>query len=54
MKNYGEGRVFVSSLGHNKEIFYHPEILKMWAEGFRFVLGEVDVDTSSVPKPAAK
>ena len=53
VKNYGEGRVFVSSLGHNREIFYHPEILKMWAEGFRFVLGEVDVDTSSVPKPAA-
>jgi type 1 glutamine amidotransferase len=54
LKKYGEGRVFVSSLGHNKEVFYNPEILKMWTEGFRFVLGEVDVETASIPKPAAK
>jgi uncharacterized protein len=51
LKEYGKGRVFVSSLGHNKEVFYNPEILKMWVEGFRFVLGEVDVPTASIPKP---
>ncbi|MDA7888344.1 ThuA domain-containing protein [Akkermansiaceae bacterium] len=54
LKKYGEGRVFVSSLGHNKEVFYNPEILKMWVEGFRFVLGEADFDTASVPKPEAE
>jgi hypothetical protein len=41
----------VSSLGHNKEVFYNPEILKIWVEGFRFVLGEIDVPTASIPKP---
>lgn len=51
IKDYGKGRVFVSSLGHNKEVFYNPEILKMWVEGFRFVLGEIEVPTASVPKP---
>jgi type 1 glutamine amidotransferase len=51
LKEYGKGRVFVSALGHNKEVFYNPEILKMWVEGFRFVLGETDVPTNSIPKP---
>jgi len=51
LKEYGKGRVFVSSLGHNKEVFYDPEILKMWVEGFRFILGETDVPTASIPKP---
>ena len=51
LKKYGKGRVFVSALGHNKEVFYNPEILKMWVEGFRFVLGEIDVPTASIPKP---
>jgi len=53
VKKFGKGRVFVSSLGHNKEIFYNPEILKMWVEGFRFVLGEIDVETASKAKPAS-
>lgn len=51
LKEYGKGRVFVSALGHNKEVFHNPEILKMWVEGFRFVLGETDVPTNSIPKP---
>jgi len=51
IKKYGQGRVFVSSLGHNKEVFWNPEILKMWTEGFRFVLGEIDVATESIKKP---
>jgi len=51
VKEYGKGRVFVSAFGHNKEVFYNPEILKMWVEGFRYVLGETDVETASIPKP---
>lgn len=53
VKKFGRGRVFVSAFGHNKEIFYHPEILKMWVEGFRYVLGEIEVETASLPKPAS-
>lgn len=51
VKKYGEGRVFVSAFGHNKEVFWDPEILKLWVEGFRFILGEIDVETDSIPKP---
>ncbi len=51
VKKYGEGRVFVSAFGHNNEVFYDPEILKMWVEGFRYVLGEIEVETMSIPKP---
>ena len=51
VKKYGKGRVFVSAFGHNKEVFYDPEILKMWVEGFRFVLGEIEVETESIAKP---
>lgn len=51
VKKFGKGRVFVSAFGHNKEVFYNPEILKMWVEGFRYVLGEIDVETASIPKP---
>lgn len=51
VKQFGKGRVFVSSLGHNKEVFYNPSVLKMWFEGFRFVLGETDADTTSRVKP---
>ena len=51
IKDYGKGRVFVSSLGHNKEVFWNPEILKMWVEGFRFILGELDAPTGTKAKP---
>lgn len=51
VKKFGKGRVFVSAFGHNKEVFYNPEILKMWVEGFRYILGEIDVDTDSKDKP---
>ncbi|MFT6180228.1 MAG: type 1 glutamine amidotransferase [Akkermansiaceae bacterium] len=51
VKEYGKGRVFVSAFGHNNEVFYNPEILKMWVEGFRYILGETEVETASIEKP---
>ncbi len=54
VKEYGKGRVFVSAFGHNKEVFYNPEILKMWVEGFRYILGETEVETASISKPDSK
>ncbi|MCH2209190.1 MAG: ThuA domain-containing protein [Lentisphaerales bacterium] len=52
IKDFGKGKVFVSSPGHNHHIYWHKDFLKIWLEGFRFVLGELKVDTSSIPKPA--
>jgi type 1 glutamine amidotransferase/mono/diheme cytochrome c family protein/glucose/arabinose dehydrogenase len=51
VKEHGQGRVFVSSLGHNNHVFYDPEVLKLWVQGFRYALGDLDVDTSSKEKP---
>ncbi|MDD7984941.1 ThuA domain-containing protein [Lentisphaera marina] len=52
VKEYGKGRVFVSSPGHNHHVYWNKDVLQMWVQGMRFVLGELDVDTSSKPKPA--
>ena len=52
VKEYGKGRIFVSSPGHNHHIYWHKDILKMWYQGFRFVLKELDAETESIPKPS--
>ena len=51
VKEYGEGRVFYSGLGHNKEIFFNSEILQHHLNGIQFALGDLIVDTSSLPMP---
>lgn len=52
VRDFGKGRVFVSSPGHNHHIYWNKEILKMWHQGFRFALGELAVETESIPKPS--
>jgi type 1 glutamine amidotransferase len=49
IKDWGEGRVFYCSLGHNNEIFWTPAILQHYADGIQFALGDYKVDTT--PKP---
>ena len=51
VKDFGKGKVFVSSPGHNEHIYWNKDILKMWVQGFRFILGELKVDTKSKNKP---
>ncbi|MBM3783649.1 MAG: ThuA domain-containing protein [Acidobacteria bacterium] len=38
VRNYGKGRVFVSTLGHRSEIWEHPQVQKMWLEAAKWVL----------------
>ena len=52
IKNFGKGRIFVSSPGHNHHIYWNKDILKMWYRGFRFALGEMEAETASLPKPS--
>ena len=49
VKEYGEGRVFYSSLGHNNEVFFNSEILQHHLNGIQFALGDLEVDTTSLP-----
>ncbi len=49
IKDWGKGRIFYCSLGHNNEIFWTPAILQHYADGIQFALGDYEVDTT--PKP---
>jgi len=50
VKRYGKGRVFYTSLGHNKEIYWNPVILQHYLDGLQFALG----DLKATAKPAGK
>jgi type 1 glutamine amidotransferase/HEAT repeat protein len=58
IKQEGKGRVFYSSLGHNKEIFSTPEVLQHFLDGLQFALGDLPADAipsarlSPAPEPA--
>jgi type 1 glutamine amidotransferase len=49
IKDYGKGRVFYCSLGHNNEITWNPAILQHYLDGIQFALGDYQVDTK--PRP---
>ena len=56
IKTRGAGRVFYTSLGHNKDIFTTPEILQHLLDGLQFALGDLPADatpSASLPAPPA-
>jgi len=44
IKDWGRGRIFYCSLGHNNEIFWNPAILQHYADGIQYAIGDYDVD----------
>lgn len=44
VKQHGKGRVFYCSLGHNKQIFQDPKLLRFYLDGIQFALGDIEVD----------
>jgi type 1 glutamine amidotransferase len=44
LKTHGNGRVFYCSLGHNKDLFFVPEILQHFLDGLQFALGDLPAD----------
>ncbi|HTJ78248.1 MAG TPA: ThuA domain-containing protein [Rariglobus sp.] len=53
IKNVGAGRVFYSSLGHNKDIYFVPSILQHFLDGIQFALGDLPADavpSANLPK----
>lgn len=44
VKPYGKGRIFYCSLGHNAATFAHPLVLKFWANGFQYVIGDLKAE----------
>lgn len=41
VKNYGKGRVFYSSLGHNEHIFLNPKVLQHFVNGIQWSIGDL-------------
>ena len=58
LKTEDAGRVFYSSLGHNKDIFNVPAILQHFLDGIQFALGDLPADAvpsaslAKIPAPA--
>ena len=58
IKKEGSGRVFYTSLGHNKDIYFVPQILRHYLDGIQYALGDLSADDMptgslrSLPKPA--
>jgi sugar phosphate isomerase/epimerase/type 1 glutamine amidotransferase len=42
VKQYGRGRIFYSTLGHNEHINWNRKILKHYLDGIQFALGDLD------------
>ena len=50
VRDFGKGRVFYSSLGHNDAIFWNEKILTFYLAGLQFALGDLEgVETKPVP-----
>jgi len=51
VRNYGKGRVFCSSLGHEEHVYDRPDMQKMYVEAVKWVLGMTNGDATPRPKP---
>lgn len=51
IRNYGQGRVFYSALGHQKDVYWRPVVLQHYLAGIQFVLGDLEADAA--PRVAA-
>ena len=49
IRQYGKGRVFYSSVGHNPYVFWTPQLLGHFLAGIQFALGDLEADVSPVP-----
>jgi len=47
IKDWGKGRMFYCSLGHNDAIFMTPAILEHYLRGIQFAMGDFDVPTKA-------
>jgi uncharacterized protein len=43
VRNWGKGRMFYCSLGHNNEMYWHPKVIRHYLAGIQWALGDLDV-----------
>lgn len=44
IREYGKGRVFYSSLGHNRQIYWNSQVLHHFLAGIQYALGDLKAD----------
>jgi len=44
IREYGKGRVFYSSLGHNKQIYWNSQVLHHFLAGIQYAVGDLKAD----------
>ena len=54
IREYGKGRVFYCSFGHNNEIFWNPAILQHYLAGIQYALGDLRADATPSSKLSKK
>jgi uncharacterized protein len=54
VRKYGEGRVFVTNLGHREETFWQPAVLRHMLDGIQFAVGDLDADATPTAQASAK
>ena len=52
VRDYGKGRVFYSSLGHEEQVWDRPDIQQMWLEAVKWAMGMTQGNATPRPKPA--
>ncbi len=53
IRDYGKGRVFYTSFGHNHPVWWNPPILRHILAGVQFALGDLPADTTPSTRIAA-
>ncbi|MFH1717827.1 MAG: ThuA domain-containing protein [Planctomycetota bacterium] len=50
VRDWGKGRVFYCSLGHDNHVFWNAAVLRHYLDGIQFALGDLPVDTKPLPR----
>ncbi len=51
VRRFGQGRVFDSALGHQKDVYWRPAILAHYLAGIQFATGDLEADAAPRATP---
>ncbi len=51
VREYGQGRIFYSALGHRTEIWWNPAILQFYLDGIQFATGDLEAPAKPPNNP---
>jgi uncharacterized protein len=54
VRDFGDGRVFITNFGHREETFWNPAVLRHILDGIQFAIGDLNVDTTPTAKIESK